>query len=68
MKHIHFNNHISSKKDVKDFASEVLTQIMQNKDGIFSFSIDDGDGDVYKYEIHVYSDRVKNITQPLTEN
>jgi 1,4-alpha-glucan branching enzyme len=68
MKHIHINNHISSKKPLQDSANEVLTQILENKDGIFTISVDDGDGDLYKYEIHVYCDRVKNITQPLTEN
>lgn len=67
MKHIHFNNHSSSKQDVKQFASDVLTQITENKDGIFTISMDDGDGDVWKYEIHVYCEQVKEVTQ-ITEN
>lgn len=67
MKHLHFNNHSSSKQCVNQFASEVLTQITENKDGIFTLSMDDGDGDVWKYEIHIYCERIKNVNQ-ITEN
>lgn len=45
----------------------MLTQITENKDGIFTISMDDGDGDVWKYEIHVYCEQVKEVTQ-ITEN
>lgn len=68
MKTLHFNNHVSNQLTPQQFACEVFTQIQQNKDGVFSITVDDGDGDVYKYEIHVYAERLENITQPLTEN
>jgi|GEM_PF-5870430 len=67
-KHLHFNNHLSSKQSLNVFAVEVLIQIMENPRGYFTMSVDDGDGDLYQYKIFVHGERVKNATSPITEN
>lgn len=67
MEHLHFNNHITSKQDLSKFAKDVFDTILKYHNGSFSLSIDDGDGDVWKYEISVSSNRVPEITQ-IKEN
>lgn len=67
MKSLHFNNHISSLQDMQKFAMNVFLEITNNKGGEFQISIDDGDGDVYKYTITIDYERVKTVTQ-ITEN
>lgn len=68
MKHLHFNNSIHSKQDINEFSRSILTQIMNNREGLFTLSINDGDGDVYKYTISVDCERVENIKTPINEN
>lgn len=65
--HVHLNNHISSKQDVNKFARELFDLIVQSGKRDITMSIDDGDGDVWKYQISVVSDRVDEVTQ-ITEN
>ena len=67
MAHIHLNNHISSKQDINKFARELFDLIIQSGQRNITMSIDDGDGDVWKYEIEVSSNRVPQIQQ-LKEN
>lgn len=74
MNNLHFNNHISSLQDMERslqdmerFAMKVFLEITNNKQGIFQISIDDGDGDVWKYTITIDVDRVKEVQQ-ITEN
>lgn len=67
MKSLHFNNHISSLQDMEKFAMKVFLEVTNNKEGVFQISIDDGDGDVWKYTIVVDCGRVKEVQQ-ITEN
>lgn len=67
MKSLHFNNHTSSLQDMEKFAMKVFLEVTNNKEGVFQMSIDDGDGDIWKYTIVVDCDRVKEVTQ-ITEN
>lgn len=67
MTHVHLNNHISSKQDIHKFAKELFDLIVQSGHRTITMSIDDGDGDVWKYEIDVHSNRVPEIQQ-LKEN
>lgn len=69
MEHLHLNNHISSKQDLNKFAKDVFDTILKYNNGSFTMSIDDGDGDgdVWKYEISVSSNRVPEIAQ-IKEN
>lgn len=67
MEHLHFNNHITSKQDTNRFARELFDAIVQSGHRTIIMSIDDGDGDVWKYEIQVSSNRVPEINQ-LNEN
>lgn len=67
MKHLHLNNHVSSKQSVDEFAKKIFNTITQDSSGKISFSIDDGDGDVWKYQIVVFCERVKSIRQ-IKEN
>lgn len=67
MKNLHFNNHISSLQDMEKFAMKVFLEITNNKEGEFQMSIDDGDGDVWKYTITIDHERIKTVTQ-ITEN
>lgn len=65
--HLHFNNHASSKQDINKFAKELFDLIVQSGHRTITVSIDDGDGDVWKYEILVQSNRVPEIQQ-IKEN
>lgn len=67
MEHLHFNNHITSKQDLNKFSRELLDLIVQSGKRTITMSIDDGDGDVWKYEINVSSTRVPEVTQ-IKEN
>lgn len=67
MEHLHFNNHITSKQDLNKFAKDVFDTILKYNNGSFTLSIDDGDGDIWKYEILVSSNRVPEIAQ-IKEN
>lgn len=67
MRHLHFNNSSKSGQDVNKFAKQLLDEVFQNKDGIITISVDDGDGDVWKYELHVYSEHKPELCQ-ITEN
>lgn len=63
MAHIHLNNHISSKQDVNKFSRELFDLIVQSGHRTITMSIDDGDGDVWKYEIEVTSNRLLEVQQ-----
>jgi hypothetical protein len=67
MKSLHFNNHIRSKQDSKEFADKVFKEIMQNKDRVFQITVDDGDGDVWKITVETTCECVKTVTQ-IQEN
>lgn len=67
MASIHLNNHISSKQDINKFAKELFDLIVQSGHRDITMSIDDGDGDVWRYNIIVTSDRVPQVQQ-LNEN
>lgn len=64
---IHLNNQVSSRQDINKFAKELFDLIVQSGHREITMSIDDGDGDVWKYNIIVTSDRVPHIQQ-LNEN
>lgn len=64
---LHYDNRSSSKQDEKLFALRLLKEILSNPNGSFLLTVDDGDGDVWKYTIAVDSERVKNIQQ-ISEN
>lgn len=49
------------------FAMSVFLEITNNKEGEFQISIDDGDGDIWKYTVTIDYERVKTVTQ-ITEN
>jgi hypothetical protein len=65
--HLHFNNHISSKQDINKFSKDLFDAIVQSGHRSITMSVDDGDGDVWKYDIHIVSNRVPEIQQ-LNEN
>jgi len=65
--HLHFNNHISSKQDFNKFARQLADAIIFNGNKIVTVSVDDGDGDVWKYEITIDSNRVAEVKQ-INEN
>jgi hypothetical protein len=65
--HLHFNNHISSKQDVNKFARDLFDAITQSPGYLITFTIDDGDGDVWKYELVKDCERMEHITQ-IKEN
>lgn len=67
MKSLHLNNHISSKQDINKFARELFDLIVQSGHRDITMSIDDGDGDVWKYKIEVSSNRVPEVQQ-IKEN
>lgn len=67
MASIHFNNHISSKQDIDKFARELFDLIVQSGKRTITMSVDDGDGDVWKYNIEVSSNRVPEVQQ-IKEN
>ena len=66
MKSIHYNNHVTSKSN-PDFAKLILREILENVDGQFQISVDDGDGDIWKYTIYVECEKINHITQ-IKEN
>lgn len=61
--HLHFNNSSSSKQSLAEFSQQVYNEIVA-RGGTFTISVDDGDGDVYKYTISVDCERVENIKTP----
>lgn len=65
MRHLHLNNHISSKQSIDEFAKKVFQELMSGKD--FTVSVDDGDGYVWKYTIIVDCSRIETLKQ-VTEN
>jgi hypothetical protein len=67
MKNFHLNNNSKSKQDINKLASKILTAIFEENDGMIILSVDDGDGDVWKYQIHVDCDHVPAIRQ-IDEN
>ena len=67
MKSLHLNNHISSKQDINKFAKDLFDAIVKSGYRTITMSIDDGDGDVWKYYIEVTSDRVPTVSQ-IQEN
>jgi len=67
MKNLHFNNSVESKQSLNEFALSVFREITQTKDGGFQISVDDGDGDVYKYTITKECVRVPLVNQ-IPEN
>jgi hypothetical protein len=67
MKHLHFNNYAPAKQDPKKFAMDLFDAIMQTGTGIITMSIDDGDGDIWKYTIDIDVEHMKNIVQ-IKEN
>jgi len=64
---IHFNNHVSSKQDTDKFARRLFDLIVQSGERDITMSIDDGDGDIWKYEIYIDVSRIPQIKQ-LKEN
>jgi hypothetical protein len=65
--HLHLNNHVTSQQSTNDLCWDLFIAVTQKKDGIITLSIDDGDGDVWKYTINVESERLKNVNQ-IKEN
>lgn len=62
-KHLHYLNHASTKKDPKDFALSLFHAILETGDGQVTMSVDDGDGDVWKYTIDIEVEHLKTVTQ-----
>lgn len=67
MKNLHLNNSSKSQQSIDKFAMNVFLEITNNKEGEFQISIDDGDGDVWKYTVSIHYERVNTVTQ-ITEN
>lgn len=65
-KHLHLNNHRSSKQDQTKFAVDLFNAIFDGT-GTITFTVDDGDGDVWKYTIDVDVEHLKAVTQ-IKEN
>lgn len=65
--HLHYNNSSKSEQSPESIAMKLLNQILKGN-GEFTLSVDDGDGDVWKYTISVDSERVEAIKTPITEN
>jgi hypothetical protein len=63
---IHYNNDIHSKVPVGTTERRLFNAILMGNEMI-NLSVDDGDGDVWKYTIIVSSERVKSIVQ-IKEN
>ncbi len=59
MKDLIYKNHKSANQTKEEFAVQLLDAIMKNKDGIVDFTVDDGDGDVWKYVLDVDVFRVE---------
>jgi hypothetical protein len=67
MKSLHFNNHISSKQTKESFGKEIFEAIFRESDGQIIITVDDGDGDVWKYTLTIDVERLKTVTQ-IKEN
>jgi predicted ATP-grasp superfamily ATP-dependent carboligase len=64
---IHYNNDIHSKQSYEEFAKQLMDYVLEKGIDEIILSVDDGDGDVWKYTIIVSSERVKAIAQ-IKEN
>jgi hypothetical protein len=64
---IHYNNSIHSKQSYEEVAMKLILAIVEKGSDENILSMDDGDGDVWKYTIIVSSERVKAIAQ-IKEN
>lgn len=67
MKHLHYLNHASTKKDPKAFAMDLFSTILETGTGVITMTVDDGDGDVWKYTIDIDVQHLKNVVQ-IKEN
>lgn len=67
MKHLHYLNHSSTKKDPKDFALSLFNAVLETGEGQITMSVDDGDGDIWKYTINIDVEYLKNVKQ-IKEN
>ena len=67
MASIHYNNSVTSKQKFSDVARELLRLIIEEGEREINLSVDDGDGDVWKYSISIESKLVSEINQ-LKEN
>jgi hypothetical protein len=63
---IHYNNASYSKLPVRITERQLLNAVLEGNE-LINLSVDDGDGDVWKYTIIVSSERVKSIAQ-IKEN
>lgn len=67
MKSLHYNNSVKSKQKLSDVGNEMIRAILESGEREIILSVDDGDGDVWKYYLSVSSDKIDPIIQ-LNEN
>jgi hypothetical protein len=67
MTSLHFNNHSSSKQSKEQFGSQIFDAILRENYREIIITIDDGDGDFWKYTLNVDVKRVNEVTQ-IKEN
>lgn len=70
MKTIHYKNYVGSKQKSEDVAKEILTEIFENKDQDVKLLVDNGNGDVWIYEIcwGIRKQLDSDFTSRLTNN
>jgi len=54
-KELIYENYLSSKQTKVQFAMDLLDAIMNNSDGVVDFRVDDGDGDMWIYQLDINS-------------
>jgi hypothetical protein len=55
----------TSKQDEKAIAVQMLEAIINNSEGQIILTVDDGDGDVWKYTLDISCERIDKVTQVI---
>ena len=61
----YFNNDSTSKQDHRALAYQLMEAIMNNQGSEVILTVDDGDGDVWKYTLDISCERIDKVTQVI---
>ena len=61
----YFHNELTSKQDEKAMAVQMLEAIINNSGDTITLTVDDGDGDVWKYTLDISCERIDKVTQVI---
>ena len=67
MKSLHYNNSLKSKQELASVGHELIKAVLESGEREIILSVDDGDGDVWKYYLTISSDKIDPIIQ-INEN